>query len=67
MLQEIYEVTNDQNDSTLLCLFACEPINFEEAVQNKKWWDATDKENKAIEKNNTWELYPYWKEQKQLE
>ena len=42
---------------TLFCLFAnCEPKGFEEAVRDKKWRDAMDKEIKAIKKNDTWEL-----------
>jgi hypothetical protein len=53
-LQEIYEVTENQNDLTLFCLFAgCEPIGFEEAVQSKRWRDAMNQEIKAIEKNDT--------------
>ena len=32
------------------------PINFEEAIKDKKWIDAMDEEINAIEKNNTWEL-----------
>ena len=56
-LQELYEVTENQNDLTLFCLFAdCEPLSFQEAVQSKKWRDAMDEEIKAIMKNDTWEL-----------
>ena len=56
-MDEIYEVTENQNDITLFCLFAdCEPIGFEEAIQSKRWKDAMDDEIKAIEKNDTWEL-----------
>ena len=56
-LQEIYENTERIEDLTLFCLFTdCEPVNFQEAVQNKKWRDAMDEEIKAIMKNNTWEL-----------
>lgn len=56
-LQELYEVTENQNDLTLFCLFVdCEPIGYEDAVQNKRWRDAMDEEIKAIEKNDTWEL-----------
>ena len=56
-LEEIYEDTERIEDLTLFCLFAdCEPVNFQEAVQNKKWRDAMDEEIKAITKNDTWEL-----------
>ena len=35
-LQEIYDVTENQDNITLFCLFAdCEPINFQEALQKK--------------------------------
>ncbi|KAH7515302.1 hypothetical protein FEM48_Zijuj10G0012300 [Ziziphus jujuba var. spinosa] len=35
-LQEIYEVTKNQDDLTLFCLFAtCEPVNFQEAMEDK--------------------------------
>ena len=56
-LEELYEVSENQNDLTLFCLFAdCEPIDFEEAVQNRKWRNAMDEEIQAIKKNDTWEL-----------
>lgn len=56
-LQELYEVTANQDNLTLFCLFAdCEPLSFEEAVQSKKWRDAMDEEIQAIKKNDTWEL-----------
>ena len=56
-LQELYEVTKNQENLTLFCLFAdCEPMNFYELVGNKNWKDAMDEEIKAIKKNDTWEL-----------
>ena len=56
-LQELYEVTANQDNLTLFCLFAdCEPLGFEEAVQSKRWRDAMDEEIQAIKKNDTWEL-----------
>ena len=56
-LQELYEVTKNQENLTLFFLFAdCEPMNFPEAMGNKKWKDALDEEKKAIKKNDTWEL-----------
>ncbi|CAJ2633694.1 unnamed protein product [Trifolium pratense] len=56
-LQEIYEVTENQDNLTLFCLFAdCEPMNFQEAFEKKTWRTAMDEEIKAIKKNETWEL-----------
>ncbi|KAE8683276.1 TMV resistance protein N-like [Hibiscus syriacus] len=56
-LRDLYEVTERQDNLTLFCLFAdCEPVSFQEAVQEKKWRDAMDEEIKAIEKNDTWKL-----------
>ncbi|KAG7565068.1 Zinc finger CCHC-type superfamily [Arabidopsis suecica] len=56
-LQELYEVTENQDNLTLFCLFAeCEPMDFQEAIEKKTWRDAMDEEIKAIKKNDTWEL-----------
>ncbi|KAL5566704.1 hypothetical protein UlMin_029868 [Ulmus minor] len=56
-LQDLYEVTERQDNLTLFCLFAdCEPVSFQEAAQEKRWRDAMDEEIRAIEKNDTWEL-----------
>ena len=56
-LQELYDVTENQENLILFCLFAdCEPMNFQEVVGNKNWKDAMDEEIKAIKKNDTWEL-----------
>ena len=53
-LEETYEVTKDQNDLTIFCIFAnCEPIGFEEAIQDKRWKVAMDEEIKSIRKNDT--------------
>ena len=58
-LQDLYDSTKITDDVTPFCLFAdCEPIGFEEAVQDKKWRNAMDEEIKAIEKNDTWEFAP---------
>ena len=39
---------------TLFCLFVdYEPVDFEEAVQDKRYRDAMDEEIKSIEKNDT--------------
>jgi hypothetical protein len=66
--QELYEVIENLNDDlTLYCYFVnCEPIGFEEAVQDEKWRNAMDEEIKPIEKNNTWELTTIPKEQKSI-
>ena len=62
-LQDIYAETNEITDSTLYCLFSdSEPINFEEATQDKKWRLAMNEEMKAIQKNGTWELTTLLKE-----
>lgn len=56
-LEDLYEETWETNNITLFCLFAdFEPINFEEATQDKKWRDVMDEEIRSIEKKNTWEL-----------
>ncbi|CAL9218311.1 unnamed protein product, partial [Arabidopsis halleri] len=56
-LQELYEVTENQDNLTLFCLFAeCEPMHFQEAIEKKTWKNAMDEEIKAIQKNDTWEL-----------
>ena len=56
-IQDIYEVTENQDNLTLFCLFAdCEPMNFQEAAKKKTWRNAMDEEIKSIQKNDTWEL-----------
>lgn len=56
-LQDLYEVTEEQNDLTLFCWLAgIETIVFEDVVQDKKWKGAMYEEIKSIEKNETWEL-----------
>ena len=59
-LHDIYDETEEitNNDvNNLFCLFVdSEPLNFEEAMRDKRWRQAMEKEIKAIEKNNTWEL-----------
>ncbi|XP_020572604.1 uncharacterized protein LOC110019319 [Phalaenopsis equestris] len=53
-LEDLYEVTMNQDNLTLFCLFAdCEPMDFQEAIQSKNWKDGMDEEIKAIEKNDT--------------
>lgn len=56
-LNEIYEDTKRIEVLTLFYLHVdWELVNFEEAVQNKKWRDTMIEEIKAIEKNDMWEL-----------
>ena len=56
LLEETDEITNDDiND--LFCLFVdSEPMNFDEAMRDKRWRQAMEEEINAIKKNNTWEL-----------
>ncbi|CAA7020183.1 unnamed protein product [Microthlaspi erraticum] len=56
-LQELYEVTEHQDNLTLFCLSAeCEPMNFQEAMEKEAWRNAMDEEIKSIQINETWEL-----------
>ncbi|XP_070667863.1 uncharacterized protein [Malus domestica] len=56
-LRDLYEVAKRLDNPTLFCFFAdCEPIDFQEAVQDTKWRKAMDEEIEAIQKNDTWEL-----------
>ena len=69
-LQEIYEVTKYQNDLTLFFFFFlfvnCEPISFEEAIQEQRQKNVMDGEIKAIRKSYIWELNPLSKEKKKI-
>ena len=56
-IRDLYEVAERLDNPTLFCLFAdCEPVDFQEAVQDTKWRKAMDEEIEAIQKNDTWEL-----------
>ncbi|KAM7519618.1 hypothetical protein LguiB_018580 [Lonicera macranthoides] len=56
-LQELYDVTEQQENLNLFCLFVdSDSINFEDVVHDKKWVEAMNEEIQAIEKNNTLEL-----------
>ena len=59
-LQEIYEVTEGNDDDGLISDFALlsivDPICFEEAIKYESWQKAMDEEIEAIEKNQTWQL-----------
>ncbi|RZB60363.1 Chlorophyll synthase, chloroplastic [Glycine soja] len=51
-IQELYDETEVIND--LFYLFVdSEPLNFDEAMKDKRWRQAMEEEIKAIEKNNT--------------
>jgi len=53
-LDELYDVTQVMEDTTLFCFFAdSDPLNFNEAVTEEKWIEAMDEEIHAIEKNDT--------------
>ena len=58
-LEELYNVTQVMEDTTLFCFFADnDPLSFNEAVIEEKI-EAMDEEMHAIEKNDTWKLtYP---------
>ena len=45
-------------------LATCDPIVFEEAINDEKWRIVTDEEIALIEKNNTWKLVPRTKQKK---
>lgn len=55
-----YEVIRvNRVDDTIACfaLYShCDPVTFEDAIQDPKWQHTMDEEIHAIEKNNTWEL-----------
>ena len=55
---DLYEVTNPiDNNVTLHCYLAtCDPIVFEEAINDEKWRIIMDEEIASIEKNNIWKL-----------
>ena len=59
-LQEIYEVTQGNDDDGLISDFAlfsiADPICFEEAIKYESWQGPMDEEIEAIEKNQTWQL-----------
>ncbi|XP_022863396.1 uncharacterized protein LOC111383514 [Olea europaea var. sylvestris] len=64
---EIYEETKIVDNPSLFCLFVdTKPLNFEEAMEDKKWRHAMDEEIRAIKKNNTWELASLPEGKKQL-
>jgi len=49
-----YEVTEIDDLITHFAPFSyCDPIVFEDAVKNSKWWKVMDEEIAAIERNNT--------------
>ena len=41
----------------MFCLLSgCEPVSFDQAVQDEKWKKAMEEEISSIEKNQTWEI-----------
>lgn len=60
-LNEIYEQDEIDNNVGLNSLFALfchvdDPIYFEDVIKEEKWVAEMEKEIKAIERNDTWEL-----------
>ncbi|KAM1130901.1 hypothetical protein ACFX19_046196 [Malus domestica] len=67
-LRDLYEVAERLDNPTLFCLFVdCEPVDFQEAVQDTKWRKAMDEEIEVIQKNDIWELAILPKEYKVIE
>jgi hypothetical protein len=53
-LEELYDVTQVMEDTTLFCFFVDnDPLSFNEDVIEEKWIEAMDEEIHAIEKNDT--------------
>ena len=53
-LSDIYDKTEEITANELFCLFVdSEPLNFDDAVKDKKWSQAMEEEINAIEKNDT--------------
>lgn len=56
-IDELYEVTENQNDINIFCyLGECEPLSYQEAAENITWRDTMDEKIKSITKNDTWEF-----------
>lgn len=59
-LNDIYNSTEPvetQFDYSLFCLMTeCDPVTYEEAIEDNKWKKAMDEEIAAIRRNDTWEL-----------
>jgi hypothetical protein len=56
-LEELYDVTQVMEDTTLFCFFAYnDPLSFNEAIIEEKWIKAMDEEIHVIEKSDTWKL-----------
>eukprot|EP00253_Pinus_taeda_P028656 PITA_28656 len=58
-LSDIYEKEAENEGMNSLFALYChvdDPINFEEAIKDRKWIEAMDEENNAIERNKTWDL-----------
>ena len=56
-LEDLYDVTQVMEDTTLFCFFAySDPNSFDEAIKEEKWITTMDEEIHAIEKNDIWKL-----------
>ncbi|KAJ0680967.1 putative RNA-directed DNA polymerase [Helianthus annuus] len=57
-VEELYQGVQDvQNEMADFVLYAdADPVTYSEAVQDKKWKDAMDKEMQSIHSNETWNL-----------
>ncbi|KAK3024038.1 hypothetical protein RJ639_044140 [Escallonia herrerae] len=65
--EETEEINQRISDLTLFCLVGeSEPLTFEEAAKEKKGKNAMGEEIQSIEKNNTWELTIFPKDQKSI-
>ncbi|XP_070012611.1 uncharacterized protein [Nicotiana sylvestris] len=69
IIQELYDSTEEvTNFDFLYCLFAdTEPMNFDEAVTDKRWRQSIEEENETTETNNTWELTTLPKSDREIE
>ncbi|XP_016554890.1 uncharacterized mitochondrial protein AtMg00820-like [Capsicum annuum] len=54
---EVYGISKSRNTVSHFSLFSdCDPMSFTDAVNDPKWQQAMDNENRSIERNDTWEL-----------
>ena len=61
-VQDLYDQTERLDNITLFCLFAdCEPVDFEEVVQDKRRRDAMDKENNPSRRRTHGNSSPFQK------
>ena len=67
-IQELYDDTKEiTNFDFWCCLFVdSEPMNFDEAFNDERWRQAMEDEIQSIEKNNTWELTTFPKDNRAI-